>query len=188
MKLALRGVRPRSKTRCPDSVVDVRRRARTATTAASVIAVALLAVVPACSSTSTPAAVSTSTTASTATSTTTSTSTAVTVPHESPAQVAACQSDASDVETALQAYDALHGAYPSPPSPWSAATYVGNFGPLTASTGGGPFLKIPPATTSYVIEYDSAGNVWVAPAGSYGAVYNPGQSFTANPDVCDVAG
>jgi hypothetical protein len=151
----------------------------------SVIAVALLAVVPACSSTSTPAAVSTSTAVSRST---TSTSPPVTVPQQSAAQVAACQSDAQDVEEAVAAYDAIHSAYPSPPSPWSAATYVGNFAPLTASSGGGPFLKMPPATTSYVIEYDSSGHVWVAPAGSYGAVYNPGQSFDANPDVCTIAG
>ena len=32
------------------------------------------------------------------------------------------------------------GAYPSPPSPWSAATYVANYGPLTSSGGGGPFM------------------------------------------------
>ena len=141
--------------------------------------VVLLGIVPACSSPSTPAAISTSTT-------TTSTSPPVTVPQQSAAQVAACQSDAQDVEEAVAAYDAIHSAYPSPPSPWSAATYEGNFAPLTASSSGGPFLKMPPATTSYVIEYDSSGHVWVAPAGSYGAVYNPGQSFDANPDVCDV--
>jgi len=172
-------VRPRSQARCHNPVVDLRRRARKSTVA-SVIGVALLAVVPACSSTSTPAAVSTSTT--------TSTSPPVTVPQQPASQVAACQSDAQDVEEAVAAYDAIESAYPSPPSPWSAASYVGNFAPLTAPSGGGPFLKMPPATTSYVIEYDSAGHVWVAPAGSYGAVYNPGQSFDANSDVCDVAG
>ena len=54
------GVRPLSETRCHNPAVDGRRRARQAAVA-SVIGVALLAVVPACSSPSTPAAVSTST-------------------------------------------------------------------------------------------------------------------------------
>ena len=74
------------------------------------------------------------------------------------------------------------GAFPSPPSPWGAAAYAANFAPLIPE-----YLPSPPATTSYVIEYDSAGHVWVAPPGSYGATYNPGQSFDANPDVCQVA-
>ena len=80
---------------------------------------------------------------------------------------------------------ALHGAYPSP-SPWSAASYAANYQPLTASTGGGPFIADPPPTTSYVIEFDSAGHVWVAPPGAYGP-YNKGQDFDLVPEICDVA-
>ena len=35
------------------------------------------------------------------------------------------------------------GAYPSPPAAWSAATYAANYEPLTAASGGGPFLPEP---------------------------------------------
>jgi hypothetical protein len=138
--------------------------------------VVLLGFVPACSSASTP---------STATTTTTTTTTPVTVPQGSSAAVAGCEADARTLEAALDAYMAQKGSYPSPTSPWSAATYVANFQPLTTASGGeGPYLSTPPATTRYVIEYDSSGHVWVAPPGAYGASYNPGQSFEAGPDVC----
>ncbi len=70
------------------------------------------------------------------------------------------------------------GAFPAP-STWSAGTYAANFAPLIPA-----YLHNAPSTTSYVIEYDSAGHVWVAPPGSYGATYNPGQSFDNNPNVC----
>ncbi len=76
------------------------------------------------------------------------------------------------------------GSFPSPPSPWSAATYAANFQPLLSAGGGGPFIPKPPGNQFYVIEYDSSGHVWVAPPGSYGGTYNPGQSFDANPNVC----
>ena len=45
-------------------------------------------------------------------------------------------------------------------------------------------MRRPPATTQYVIEYDAAGHVWVAPPGAYEAGYNPGQSFDADPNIC----
>ena len=144
----------------------------------------LLAVVPACSSASTPTAASTST--STSTSSTTSTTTAVTVPQGSSASVAACESDARTLEAALDAYMAEKGSYPSPPSPWSASTYVANFGPLTSAAGGeGPYLSTPPPTTLYVIEYDSSGHVWIAPPGAYGTAYDPAEpSASASASVC----
>ena len=134
--------------------------------------------VPACSSPSTPTAASTSTTPST------TTPTSITIQQGSAAEVAACQADAKLLEVALGAYMAEKGAYPSPPSPWSAATYTANFQPLMSAVGGGPYIPKPPATRFYVIEYDSSGHVWVAPPGSYGATYNPGQSFDANPNIC----
>ena len=74
---------------------------------------------------------------------------------------------------------AQKGTFPTPPSPWSAVSYAANFSPLIPT-----YLPSPPKTTSYVIEYDSAGHVWVAPPGSYGATYNPGQGFDNNPNVC----
>ena len=131
------------------------------------VVAALLIVVPACS-TSSPST-STSTSASPSTSTSTSmasppTSTPVTFQQGSAAEVADCGADAKSLEVALQTYMATQGAYPSPPSAWSAATYVANFGPLTSPQGSiGPSLQHAPATTFYVIEYDSSGHVWVAP-------------------------
>ena len=120
-------------------------------------------------------------------STSASTSSSVTVPQASPAQVAACEDDAKSLEVALEAYMAQKGAFPSPPAPWNAATYAGNFAPLTSTADGGPYLPKAPAATYYVLEYDSSGHVWIEPPGAYGMIYNPGQSFDANPGVCMAA-
>lgn len=145
-------------------------------------AVALLAFLPSCSSSPTTAAVSTTSSSSSTTSTTSS----VTLPEQDPAELATCVSDAQTLSEALDAYMAAHGAYPSPPAAWSAATYAANYQPLTAASDGGPFLPSPPATRFYVIEYDSAGQVWIAPPGAYGP-YNKGQDFALVPDICDAA-
>ena len=128
---------------------------RSPSIAAFVLAVALLAVVPACSSSSTPTAATTSST--------TSTTSDVTPPQGSSAEVASCEADAKSLEVALEADAAQNGGtFPSPPSLWSASAYAGNFAPLLTATGGGPYLHNPPATKFYVIEYDSSGHVWVA--------------------------
>jgi len=116
----------------------------------------------------------------------TSTPTSVAIQQASQAQVAACESDAKVVEVALAAFQAQKGAYPSPPAPWGAAAYADNYLPLTSAAGGSPYLRNPPPTTHYVVEYDSSGHVWVAPPGAYDA-YNRGQDFDANPDVCQAA-
>jgi len=116
----------------------------------------------------------------------TSTPTSVSIQQASQAEVAACESDAKDVEIALAAFQAQKGAYPSPPAPWSAATYTSNYAPLTSGAGGGPYLQTQPRSTTYVVEYDSSGHVWVAPPGAYDT-YNPGQDFDANTDVCQAA-
>jgi hypothetical protein len=107
------------------------------------------------------------------------------VPDQNPAQIAACSATAKVVETALAAYQAEKGAYPSP-APWTAATYAANYRALTASGGGGPFMAQTPPTTAYVIAFDAAGHVWVAPPGAYGQ-YNAGQDIDADPAVCDAA-
>lgn len=98
--------------------------------------------------------------------------------------VAACQADAQTVAAAVTQYQARAGTFATPPAPWSAATYAANYAPLTSSSGGGPYLKGPPGTTRYVIEYDGAGHVWVAPPGTYEATFNAGQSFDGNPSIC----
>jgi hypothetical protein len=169
------------------NVATSHRRHSGATAGLLIAAVALLAFVPACSSSSTPATGATSTSTSTsARSSTTSTTSSVILPEQDPAELATCVSDAQALTVALEAYMAEHGAYPSPPAAWSAATYAANYQPLTAASGGGPFLPSPPGTKFYVIEYDSAGQVWIAPPGAYGS-YDKGQDFALDPNICDAA-
>ena len=89
-----------------------------------------------------------------------------------PAVVAACRSDVSDVQTALAAYQATNGSYPSPPAGWSAAAYPANFGPLTNAVPPGPFLKMPPGDVHYVIMWDSSGRIWVEAPGTFSPTYD----------------
>jgi hypothetical protein len=167
-------------------VVDLREQARDRSrpdrrTSAGLLACAavLVAVVPACSSTSTPTVAATSTTTST-------TPSSATLPNQNPAEIAACTADAKSLEVALAAYQTEHGSFPSPPAPWNEATYAANYQPLTAAGDGGPFMAAPPKTTFYVVSYDSAGHVWVAPPGAYGP-YNKGQDIDLSPNICDAA-
>jgi hypothetical protein len=158
-------------------------------TALLVGALGLLVLVPACGAPSSPSAVSTtsaSTTSSVPATPTTPTTSSVTLPEQAPAEIAACTADAKSVEVALDTYMAEKGTYPTPPSPWSAATYAADYAPLTSAADGGPFLAAAPHTSSYVVEYDAAGHVWVAPPGSYGP-YNKGQNIDASPNICDAA-
>lgn len=159
--------------------VGLRVRRRPPTAAGLIIGVvAILATIPACSSSSTPTATSHPA------STSTPTSSSVTLQQASGAEVAACESDAKVLETALVAYMAEMGTFPTPPSPWSAATYAANFAPLTSDADGGPYMHTPPSSKDYVIEYDSSGHVWIAPPGTYSATYIEGQDFDANPNIC----
>ena len=151
------------------------------TAALLIVAVALLVFIPACSS-STPTSTSTSSPGPSASAT--STTSSVTLPEQNPAELAACAADAQSVQTALAAYMVEKDGYPSPPAPWSAATYAANYQPLTGDSVGGPFLKSPPGNKHYVIEYDSEGHVWIAPPGQYSTAYNPGQDFNLHPDIC----
>ena len=99
------------------------------------------------------------------------------------AAVAGCRSDASDVEVALAAYQASTGAYPTPPAAWGATTYATNFAPLTGATAPGPFLKMPPGDTFYVVLWDSAGHVWVEPPGTFTPTYDAANDAT-NASTC----
>jgi hypothetical protein len=99
------------------------------------------------------------------------------------AAVADCRSDATVVETALAAYQAATGAYPTPPAPWSAATYPTNFGPLTSATAPGPYLKMPPGDNLYVVLWDAGGHVWVEPPGTFTPAYDAGNDAT-NASTC----
>jgi hypothetical protein len=98
-----------------------------------------------------------------------------------------CQADLRSVDIALTAYRVDKGAYPMPPKAWSAANYRANYARLTSGVDGGPWLSGAPGTGSFVVEYDSAGNVWVAPPGTYEASYDPSQGLDADPDACHVA-
>jgi hypothetical protein len=98
-----------------------------------------------------------------------------------------CSADLRTVSVALNEYWMDMGAYPAPAHPWSAATYASNYARLTSSVDGGPWLRRTPGTDAYVVEYDSAGHVWVAPAGTDGASYVPSQGLDASPDACRVA-
>jgi hypothetical protein len=135
----------------------------------------VLAAIPACSSTSAP----------TAAPTTTSTSAPpVTFEQGSAAAVDDCEADAKVLEVAIDVSQAVRGSYPTPPLPWNAVNYAANFAPLTSGSAGGPFMHSPPSTDDYVVEYDSAGHIWVAPPATYDAAYNPAQDFDTNPDSC----
>jgi hypothetical protein len=102
-------------------------------------------------------------------------------------QVASCQADAKVVETALQAYRAQNGSYPPLLAPWSSADYENNYALLTtANSQGGPWLRAAPATSNFVIEYDSNGHVWVNGLADYSG-YSSGHDFSANPNACNVA-
>lgn len=99
------------------------------------------------------------------------------------AEIAACRSDLSDVQTALAAYQATKGSYPTPPAGWTAAAYPTNFAPLTNAPPPGPFLKMPPGDTHYVIMWDSSGHIWVEPPGTFVPTYDAPNDAT-NPSTC----
>lgn len=124
------------------------------------------------------------TTSSTGSSRSTSTSTTASASGTgAAAEVAACRSDVSDVQTALAAYQAVHGSYPTPPGDWTVAAYPTNFAPLTDPTPPGPFLKMPPGDNHYVIMWDSAGHIWVEPPGTFLPTYDATNDGT-NPATC----
>lgn len=99
------------------------------------------------------------------------------------AAAAACRSDVMDVQTALAAYQAATGSYPTPPQAWSATTYPANFAPLTSAPPPGPYLKMPPGDNEYVILWDSAGHVWVESPGAFTPTYDAVNDAT-DPSTC----
>ncbi len=103
-------------------------------------------------------------------------------------QIEQCQADMRVVEVAVSAYQAQKGSFPEPTAPWSVATYESNYGPLTTGgSGGGPFLNGTPSTADYVVEYDSSGNVWVAPPNTFEPSYVASQGLDTNPNACEDA-
>jgi hypothetical protein len=88
-----------------------------------------------------------------------------------------------DVQTALAAYQASNGSYPTLPAAWTATSYPTNFAPLTNAPAPGPFLKMPPGDNHYVILWDSSGHIWVEPPGTFSRTYDAANDFT-NPSTC----
>lgn len=88
------------------------------------------------------------------------------------AAVAACRSDVMALQTALAAYQATNGSYPTPPADWTAATYATNFAPLTNAPAPGPFMRTPLGDSHYVILWDRLGRVWVEPPGTFVPTYD----------------
>jgi hypothetical protein len=102
-------------------------------------------------------------------------------------QIDQCQADVKTVEIAVTAYQAQKGSFPDPTAPWRAETYASNYGPLTTGGGDGPYLNGAPSTAYYVVEYDSSGNVWVAPANTFEPSFVANQGFEAGLDACEAA-
>jgi hypothetical protein len=157
---------------------------------ALVVVAALALALAACSSDQTPSATPTTAARSAGDGSSSSSTTSTTAGGAGSGQgeaavIAACQSDWNTVETAVEAFDAETGGYPTPSSPWSAATYASNYQPLTATSHGGPFLASAPLTAHYVIEYDAAGQIWVNPPGQYDAGYSPVRDTSS--DACYTA-
>jgi Domain of unknown function (DUF4190) len=98
--------------------------------------------------------------------------------------VAQCQADVKTVDVALAAYHAETSSLPVPTTAWSAGSYASNYGPLTTGAQGDTFLSAAPATSNYVVEYDSAGDVWVGPPNSFEQSYNPNQDLGVNAEAC----
>jgi type II secretion system protein G len=65
---------------------------------------------------------------------------------------AACKTDVSTVEVAVEAFYAKTGAYPAA-NDWAALTTAPN-----------KFLKNPPSATKYAVSFDAAGAVTTVPA------------------------
>lgn len=94
------------------------------------------------------------------------------------AVVASCDADAASVKTAVDAYDAINGTWPS------------DFGALTSSANGGPYLRAVPSSSDYTIFFSSTnGAVYV-----YGPNTSQPSSFSSSNawsglgpnDPCDV--
>jgi len=101
--------------------------------------------------------------------------------------VAQCQADVKSVDGALEAYHAETGSLAVPTAAWSAGSYASNYGPLTTGSRGDTFLPAAPATSNYVVEYDSADDVWVGPPNSFEQSYVPNQDLGVNAEACQSA-
>jgi len=92
-----------------------------------------------------------------------------------------CNADAKSVETALEAYKAQIGTYPSAAAASSAlvTSTVASVNGVTETVG--PWLKEWPSTANYTISVDSSGGVQVAgPGGTPAAA-----PYDTTPDPCN---
>jgi general secretion pathway protein G len=88
--------------------------------------------------------------------------------------VAACNTDAKTVETAISAYDATNGTYPP------AQTTTSNAALTADPSTGGPYLRSFPSSSYYQISTDSSGNVYVALPAAGGGWGKPADYDTNN--------
>ena len=99
---------------------------------------------------------------------TTSTTSSVTLPEQDPAELATCVSDAQTLSEALDALMAAHGAYPSPPAAWSAATYATNYRHSRRPRRVAPSCPALPQRGSTSLSTTRPATYWYAPPGAYG--------------------
>ena len=104
---------------------------------------------------------------------------------------ASCQSDAKSVETALEAFKAQNGSFPTPGSTTSIQAF---YTPLTtASNNGNPWLRSAPTnTTHYTILFNSTGQVYVlganaALSATLNDTTNAANNFDTAANACSVA-
>lgn len=102
-------------------------------------------------------------------------------------QIAQCQANVKIVDVAIEAYHAETGSLPLPSAPWSEGSYTSNYALLTTGSQGDTFLATAPTTSHYVVEYDSAGDVWVAPANTFELSYDAAQDPGVNANACAAA-
>lgn len=108
------------------------------------------------------------------------------------ATISSCKADAKTVEVAIQAYDAQTGSFPSTWSQIISSTDIVNTivqgaNNFPETTTIGPYLRQQPSATHYVIQFNTAGNVWVNAPGS-AAAYATGNDYDlTGGTACDVA-
>ena len=92
-----------------------------------------------------------------------------------------CQFDLRTVQVAVTAYWMDNGAYPFLPEPVERVDPEANYARLTSGVDGGPWLDKAPSTDAYVVEYNSAGDVWWPRRGRTKRCTSPARGSTPVP-------
>jgi prepilin-type N-terminal cleavage/methylation domain-containing protein len=96
------------------------------------------------------------------------------------AVAASCNADAKSVETAMEAYKAQTGGYPTAVSLLTAQTVTTVNG---VNITVGPWLKAAPGTSHYSISIDTTGGVFMLPPG--GGTPASANNFDVTPGICN---